>query len=135
MRIPATVGPTTDAIWKFSWPRAIAAGRRSRATSRGMAEDRDELEQRQRRDRERRPGQNVDLVRQGKPGDLRPDPVDRLPGPEPTEVAVQSERRDVEEEPSEPTRGRRHLGGRSPPWSRLTRSRTVWPCVANPASL
>jgi hypothetical protein len=40
IRIPASVGPTTDAIWKFNWLRASAAGNRSRATSRGTADDR-----------------------------------------------------------------------------------------------
>ena len=29
MRTPPTAGPTTDPTWKFSWPRAIAAGSRS----------------------------------------------------------------------------------------------------------
>jgi hypothetical protein len=40
IRTPPTAGPTTDAAWKFSWLRAIAAGRRSGGTSRGMDEER-----------------------------------------------------------------------------------------------
>src|SRR5664279_1800289 len=33
-------GPTTDAVWKFSWFRAIAAGRWAGETSRGIVADR-----------------------------------------------------------------------------------------------
>ena len=40
IRTPPTAGPTTDAAWKLSWFRAIAAGRRSGGTSRGMDEER-----------------------------------------------------------------------------------------------
>ena len=40
IRIPPTAGPTIDAIWKLSWLRAIAAGSRSGATSRGIDDDR-----------------------------------------------------------------------------------------------
>ena len=40
MRIPPTAGPTIEAIWKFSWLSAMADGRRSAGTSRGIADDR-----------------------------------------------------------------------------------------------
>ena len=40
MRIPPRAGPATAIAWKPSWLRAIAAGRRSRGTRRGTADDR-----------------------------------------------------------------------------------------------
>ena len=40
MRMPPTAGPTIEAIWKFSWLSAMADGRRSAGTSRGIADER-----------------------------------------------------------------------------------------------
>ena len=67
IRIPPTAGPTIEAIWKLSWLRAIAAGRRSggheardrrrpRRLVDGAEAGRDERDREQGRDR-RRPGQ------------------------------------------------------------------------------
>ena len=104
-----------------------------RAGAEREQEDRDELEERQRRDREGRPGQDVDLVRQRDPGDLVADAVDDLAGPQPAVVAIEAERRRVEEEaadasihPARPraTRVRRRPARRD--WS----GPSVCPCVA-----
>ena len=171
MRIPPTAGPTIEAVWKLSWLRAIAAGRRSRGTRRGIDDEpgglvngaeagRDEPDREQGRhaaatrtaraeegrgcrrrdrpgsarssrrrsttsasdpppsanrrigtswknvsaaDRERRAGQDEDLVRQGDPGDLVADAVDDLAGPQPAVVAVEAKRRGVEEEAADAT--------------------------------
>ena len=194
-------GPTIEAIWKLSWLSAIADGRRSAGTRRGMADDarrlvdrgqpgrqrrrrrtgpgpaarrhsarttstrlqaarpdlgrhqqpapidrigeragaereqqdRDELEERQRGDREGRPGQDVDLVRQGDAGDLVADAVDDLAGPQPAVVAVEAERRRVEEEAADASIHPVSRGhGRRRPGSSMVRT-SVWPCVAKPA--
>ncbi len=96
-------------------------GQRSRAQR--EQQDGDELEQGQGGDGQGRAGQDVDLVRQGDPGDLVADPVDDLAGPQPAVVAVASERRDVDEEAPDATgRARRRRGGQP---STRTRSRTV----------
>ena len=80
-------------------PAAIdGVGQRSGAER--EQQDRDQLEERQRADRQRRPGQDVDLERQGHPGDLVADPRDDLARPQPAKVAVAPDGRDVEEESS-----------------------------------
>ena len=40
MSTPPIAGPTIDAAWKLSWFSAIAAGRCSARTSRGIDDDR-----------------------------------------------------------------------------------------------
>ena len=85
----------------------------------------------ERRDREGRPGQDVDLVRQRDPGDLVADAVDDLAGPQPAVVTV-----DVGA-----ARCRGRDGGRDRPRPTTARSavpstgsRSVCPWVANPVS-
>ena len=83
----------------------------------------------QRGDREGRPGQDVDLVRQRDPGDLVADAVDDLAGPQPAVVAIEPERRGVEEDAAEPAGGHLAAGRvglrsrRAGGWAYLSRSR------------
>ena len=107
-------------------------------------QDRDQLEERQRSDREGRTGQDVDLERQGDPGDLVADPGDDLARPQPAVVAVAAKRRRVEEEPpraaphrpdrarAEPAIGAAPRRGASSPRSRLRLARFDRPARARP---
>ena len=76
-----------------------------RAATEREQQDRHQLEELERGDRERRTCQDIDLERQGDPRDLVADAVDDLAGPQPPVVAVPPKRSRVEEDPTEPTSG------------------------------
>ena len=88
-------------------------GVRERPGTEREEQDRHQLEEGQRRDRQRRAGQDVDLVRQGDPGDLVADAVDDLAGPQPAIVAIASEWLGVEEDAPEAARGARLRRGQA----------------------
>src|SRR5262249_48644465 len=93
-------------------------------------QDRHQLEQRERGDGQRRPGEDEDLVRQGDPSDLGADSGDDLPGPQPAEVPVEPEGRDGGGEGAEPA----VQCARRQPSTRAMRNRSVWPWLANDVS-